>query len=54
MYAQMLVGVVGTTGQWWLAAGRQPDKQVVAAHIVNLVWHGLAGLQDQPRLITDT
>ena len=25
MYAQMLVGMVGTTGQWWLDA-RKPDK----------------------------
>ena len=44
MYAQMLVGMVGTTGQWWLDA-RQPSKDVVAAHLVNLAWHGLAGLQ---------
>jgi AcrR family transcriptional regulator len=31
MYAQMLVGMVGTTGQWWLDA-RKPAKDVVAAH----------------------
>lgn len=52
MYAQMLVGVVGTTGQWWLAADRKPDKHVVAAHIVNLAWNGLGGLEKSPTLET--
>jgi AcrR family transcriptional regulator len=49
MYAQMLVGMVGTTGQWWLDA-RQPAKEVVAAHLVNLAWHGLAGMEKNPTL----
>ncbi len=49
MYAQMLVGMVGTTGQWWLDA-RQPSKDEVAAHLVNLAWHGLAGLEKGPTL----
>ena len=49
MYAQMLVGMVGTTGQWWLDA-RKPSKDVVAAHLVNLAWHGLAGMEKKPRL----
>jgi AcrR family transcriptional regulator len=49
MYAQMLVGMVGTTGQWWLDA-RKPSKEVVAAHLVNLAWHGLAGLEKKPEL----
>lgn len=49
MYAQMLVGMVGLTGQWWLGS-RQPDKAVVAAHIVNLAWNGLSGLDPHPRL----
>ncbi|HEX6246736.1 MAG TPA: TetR/AcrR family transcriptional regulator [Nocardioidaceae bacterium] len=51
MYAQMLVGMVGTTGQWWLDA-RKPDKDVVAAHLVNLAWHGLHNLEQEPRLRT--
>jgi AcrR family transcriptional regulator len=51
MYAQMLVGMVGTTGQWWLDA-RTPDKNVVAAHLVNLAWHGLSGLEQSPALVT--
>jgi AcrR family transcriptional regulator len=49
MYAQMLVGMVGTTGQWWLDA-RKPSKDVVAAHLVNLAWHGLAGMEKRPTL----
>jgi len=51
MYAQMLVGMVGTTGQWWLDA-RTPGKQAVAAHLVNLAWYGLSGLQSEPTLRT--
>ena len=46
MYAQMLVGMVGTTGQWWLSADRRPDRALVAAHIVNLAWNGLSGLDE--------
>ena len=49
MYAQMLVGMVGTTGQWWLDA-RKPAKEAVAAHLVNLAWNGLAGLDKKPSL----
>ena len=49
MYAQMLVGMVAMTGQWWLDA-RSPDKATVAAHLVNLSWNGLTGLQRDPTL----
>ena len=49
MYAQMLVGMVGLTGQWWLDT-RKPAKEVVAAHLVNLAWNGLAGLEKKPAL----
>ncbi len=51
MYAQMLVGMVATTGQWWLDE-RQPAKDVVAAHLCNLAWNGLSGLRTDPRLVT--
>ena len=47
MYAQMLVGMVALTGQWWLDA-RKPAKSVVAAHLVNLAWNGLSGLEAEP------
>lgn len=49
MYAQMLVGMVALTGQWWLEA-RQPEKAEVAAHVVNLAWNGLAHLEQTPHL----
>jgi hypothetical protein len=51
LYAQMLVGMVALTGQWWLDA-RKPRKQDVAAHLVNLAWNGLAGLHKEPTLRT--
>ena len=49
MYAQMLVGMVALTGQWWLDA-RRPKKAEVAAHLVNLAWNGLSGLEPKPGL----
>lgn len=49
IYAQMLVGMVALTGQWWLDA-RSPKKQEVAAHLVNLAWNGLKGLERRPSL----
>ena len=49
MYAQMLVGMVALTGQWWLDE-RKPRKADVAAHLVNLAWNGLAHLEPRPRL----
>lgn len=51
MYAQMLVGMVALTGQWWLEE-RKPQREDVAAHLVNLGWNGLAHLEAEPRLIT--
>jgi len=51
MYAQMLVGMIALTGQWWLSA-RKPKKAEVAAHVVNLAWNGLAHLDLKPRLVT--
>ena len=43
----MLVGMIALTGQWWLEA-RSPKKQDVAAHLVNLAWNGLHGLERSP------
>jgi AcrR family transcriptional regulator len=51
MYAQMLVGMVALTGQWWLDA-QQPSRDEVATHLVNLAWNGLSGLEHEPRLLT--
>jgi AcrR family transcriptional regulator len=47
IYAQMLVGMVALTGQYWLDA-RSPAKTEVAAHLVNLAWNGLSSLERRP------
>jgi AcrR family transcriptional regulator len=49
MYAQMLVGMVTFTGQWWLDA-RKPKLEEVAAHLVNMAWNGLHELEVKPRI----
>ncbi|WP_232835972.1 TetR/AcrR family transcriptional regulator [Actinocorallia populi] len=49
MYAQMLVGMVAMTGQWWLEV-RKPRREEVAAHLVNLAWNGLSHLEPGPKL----
>lgn len=49
IYAQMLTGMVGLTGQWWLD-NRKHSKQVVAAHLVNLAWNGMKNLEPKPKL----
>ncbi len=51
IYAQMLVGMIALTGQWWLEE-RRPQKPDVAAHLVNLAWNGLRGLEPRPTLHT--
>ncbi len=51
LYAQMLVGMVALTGQWWLDS-RKMKKADVAAHLVNLAWNGLANLEAKPTLAT--
>jgi AcrR family transcriptional regulator len=49
VYAQMLVGMVASAGQWWLDA-RDPGLEEMAAHLVNLAWNGLRELDPKPRL----
>jgi AcrR family transcriptional regulator len=49
VYAQMLVGMVASAGQWWLDA-RKPALEEMAAHLVNLAWNGLRELDPAPRL----
>jgi AcrR family transcriptional regulator len=49
MYAQMLVGMVALTGQWWLDV-RKPPREEVAAHLVNLAWNGLNRLDPNPKI----
>jgi AcrR family transcriptional regulator len=43
LYAQMLVGMVAFTGQWWLDA-RKPKLEEVAANLIDLAWNGLSQL----------
>ena len=49
LYSQALVGMVALTGQWWLEV-RKPKREEVAAHLVNLGWNGLRGLEPKPTL----
>ncbi|MGV1007997.1 MAG: TetR/AcrR family transcriptional regulator [Dermatophilaceae bacterium] len=49
IYAHMLVGMIALTGQWWVDQ-RRFKKGEVAAHLVNLSWNGLGGLDPKPRL----
>jgi AcrR family transcriptional regulator len=49
IYAQMLVGMAALTGQWWLDSPKF-KKGDVAAHLVNLAWNGLAGMEPKPAL----
>ncbi|MDF5821034.1 TetR/AcrR family transcriptional regulator [Corynebacterium felinum] len=53
LYGQALVGMVSMTAQWWLDQRDNedcPTKEEVAAHIVNLCWNGLAGMERSPKL----
>jgi AcrR family transcriptional regulator len=55
MYAQMLVGMVAFTGQWWLDARQpeleeKPELEEVAAHLMNLAWNGLSQLDPKPEI----
>lgn len=53
LYAQMLVGMVAIPGGWWLDS-RKFKKDDVAAHLVNLAWNGLAGMEPKPTLRTQS
>jgi AcrR family transcriptional regulator len=50
LYSQALVGMVALVGEWWLDT-RSPGKHEVAAHLVNLVYNGLAHLDPDPQLV---
>ncbi len=47
IYGRMLVGSIAVLGEWWLDV-REPSRPEVAAHIVNLLWNGLRGLEPDP------
>lgn len=57
LYGQALVGTVSNTALWWLDErakgqhlGNHLDKDTVAAHLTNLCWNGLRGMESQPKL----
>lgn len=52
LYAQALVGLVAQTGQQWLER-REPEKEVVARHLINLAWNGMANLKPEPYLLIE-
>lgn len=53
LYAQALVGLVAQTGQQWLDHNREPERLVVARHLINLAWNGMAHLKPDPKLVTE-
>ncbi|TWE11809.1 TetR/AcrR family transcriptional regulator [Rudaeicoccus suwonensis] len=44
IYAQMLVGMIAFTGEWWTESGSSFTRDEVAAHLVTMAWHGLDGI----------
>lgn len=60
LYAHAMVGAVSMAAQWWATTrenlnaqgehDKVPAKEVVAAHVVNLLWNGLAGMEASPIL----
>ncbi|MCW2927248.1 MAG: TetR-family transcriptional regulator [Thermoleophilia bacterium] len=49
IYSRGVIGLIGHIGQWWLETGT-PSREVVAAHISNLVFNGLERLEADPTL----
>ena len=49
LYSRAVIGLIANVGQWWLETG-EPSRDVVAAHIANLVFNGLRNLEQQPEL----
>ena len=47
IYSRALVGMVVLVGEWWQGVAK-PKRDVVAAHLVNLAWNGLRGLEREP------
>ena len=39
-------------GQQWLE-NREPEREIVARHLVNLAWNGLAHLETDPKLVSE-
>lgn len=54
LYSQMLVGLVGLAGQWWVdnRDSTHLNKPEVVAHLANLAWNGLRNLKIKPELLS--
>lgn len=52
-YAQMLVGMIVFTGQYW-SEHRKVSKEVLASYMVNLAWRGLSRMDANPSLIFES
>lgn len=53
LYSQALVGLVTLTGQQWLDH-REPSRKIVARHLINLAWNGMANLDPDPELVIES
>lgn len=53
LYSQALVGLVAMTGQQWLER-REPSREIVARHLINLAWNGMANLRPDPKLVIES
>ena len=51
LYGQMLAGAVANAALWWSATGKM-SKEEAAAHVTNLVYHGLHTMRRDP--LTDS
>ena len=50
LYSRAVIGMFANVGQWWLETGT-PSRRVVVAHIVNMAWNGLEGLEPSPKVL---
>ncbi|YAL82769.1 TetR/AcrR family transcriptional regulator [Dermacoccaceae bacterium W4C1] len=52
LYAQMLMGIIAYTGEWWLEHQPEITREELTAHLENFAWNGLGHLQPEPKLPT--
>jgi AcrR family transcriptional regulator len=52
LYSRAVIGLIANVGQWWLETGLG-NRRLVAAHLVNIVWNGIAGLEAVPAALAE-
>lgn len=52
LYSRAVIGLIANVGQWWLETGLG-NRELVAAHLVNIVWNGIAGLEAVPAALAE-